>query len=127
MTISMTEPATLWNNRRSADVDRLHTLLPMSGPCPAHGACNVALEIFRQFQNAYYDLFNNGGGNWSVNHKGAGYSTACKVYGFKRLTLRELIRRIDNRKDHYCEELERLGDAVINAALAEQFGETPSL
>lgn len=40
----------------------LHKLLPLAGPVQ-NAKQNPALERFRKYANAYYDLFNNGGGN----------------------------------------------------------------
>lgn len=118
-----TEKPTLWWGRREADVARLEALVPQQGEVTAHGGNNVALEIFRQFSNSYYDLFNNGGGNWS--NRGHGYRNAAKLYGFPVRGVRQLRQAIDWRRDHYDEELEALGDAVIDGALKEQFDEAP--
>jgi len=108
---------TLWGGRRQDEQDTLRTLLPTHGPVPFNPR-NLELEVFRQFSNAYYDIYNNGGGNWNV--RGVMYRFACKNHGMRIMSVRDMIFDIDYKG--CCQPLETLGDMVINAALKEQFG-----
>lgn len=53
-----------WNNNGKYQhlAGELHKLIPASGQV-SNAKQNPALEKFRKYANAYYDLFNNGGGN----------------------------------------------------------------
>lgn len=55
--------ATYWNSKGTHQnlVDELNKLIPVMGEIK--GSKNKALERFRKASNAYYDIFNNGGGN----------------------------------------------------------------
>lgn len=106
----------LWNSRREWDIDALQALVPSSGS--VSGKSNRALELFRQFANAYYDIYNNGGGNWC--HVGQGFRNVCKAYGVKGLTLNDMKWNIITVRRGYMDELEALADLVIDAALEEQ-------
>lgn len=52
-----------WNSKGQYQhlVDKLNELIPISGPVTTKKSSK--LERFRKIQNAYYDLFNNGGMN----------------------------------------------------------------
>jgi hypothetical protein len=117
------EGKSLWCNRRESDVDRLNALIPSSGPVDTSDGKNKALEYFRLFQNGYYDIFNNGGGNW--DNKGEGFRKVARAFGLSTgLSLREIKWGIDlsgSKNDYFYEPLERLGDIVIDMALSEQF------
>jgi hypothetical protein len=54
---------TYWNNAGAHQnlVDQLNSMIPAMGGIK--GSKNTALERFRRASNAYYDIFNNGGGN----------------------------------------------------------------
>lgn len=110
---------TLWEDRRKQDTDRLQKLVPSQGRIHRGQHENRKLELFRLFMNAYYDLYNNGGGNWHV--RGQGYRAAAKFYKFRIMSVRDLRNGIDYDQNACCEELEKLGDAVINGALVEQW------
>ena len=48
--------------------DKMQNMVPVSGPCynipdDDTSGINKPLDTFRQVVNAYYDIFNNGGGN----------------------------------------------------------------
>lgn len=53
-----------WNNNGKYQhlAGELQKLIPIAGEVENHKQ-NPALEKFRKYSNAYYDLFNNGGGN----------------------------------------------------------------
>ena len=53
-----------WNNNGKYQhlAGELRKLVPIAGEVENHKQ-NPALEKFRKYSNAYYDLFNNGGGN----------------------------------------------------------------
>lgn len=104
----------LWADRRKEEVASLVKLVPWTGEIT--GKENKALELYRGFSNAYYDLYNNGGGNWKL--RGQGYRNAAKAYGVTKELLSDMRCQVTNRG--YCRELEILGDLVIDAALAEQ-------
>lgn len=55
---------TFWSNKHplSGVASKLNDLVPFEGPVTNPGK-NRALEKFRRASNAYYDIFNNGGGN----------------------------------------------------------------
>jgi hypothetical protein len=50
----------LWAGYREDDVAKTTAAIPVSGECRID---QPALEKFRQLQNLYYDIYNNGGGN----------------------------------------------------------------
>ncbi len=109
----------IWNGRRRADIDRLAALLPNFGSA-TFTPDNFELEVFRLIGNAYYDLYNNGGGNWKLYTKT--FQFACRRHEIKGLNLRDMWKEIDYKG--YCNKLEHLYDLAINAALKEQFGVT---
>lgn len=60
---------TYWNGqgKYQALADKMQDLVPMEGPCDCKH-----VDVFREACNAYYDIFNNGGGN-SVSRKVSKY------------------------------------------------------
>ena len=115
----MSPKLSLWNNRRKADTDRIEALIPMTGEVPFNPD-NFCLEVYRVYMNGYYDIYNNGGCNWK--HKGKKFQWAARQHKISGLSLRDMLHEIDYKG--YCNNLERLGDLVINAALKEQFGDS---
>ena len=109
----------LWNGRRKADTDRIEARIPAAGAVE-FDPDNFCLESYRAFANGYYDLYNNGGCNWNL--KGKMFQWVARQHKISGVNLRDMLREIDYKG--YCNQLERLGDLVINAALKEQFGET---
>ena len=53
------------NGHRQEWADRLFAMIPAEGPVK-----NGQLERFRKASNAYYDIFNNGGGNRAASIAG---------------------------------------------------------
>lgn len=107
----------LWGNRRAADTDRLNPLLPSEGEVPFNPD-KLALEMYRQYANAYHDIYNNGAGNW--NMRGWMLNNVSRFYGMPVGAVRDILK--DIRWRGHSERLERLGDRVIDEALKEQFG-----
>lgn len=118
----MDRTQTFWNGRREADSDALQARMAsiLSSYVPAAfeipGPSNRALEDYRRFANGYYDMFNNGG-NWSVRGIGNLFMGVARKHGVKLLKT-EMRSWISGHGYHA--EMERLGDIVIDAALAEQ-------
>lgn len=109
---------TLWNNARQEDSDALAKLVPAEGR--VEGKNNKALELYRQFANAYYDLHNNGGGNWQ-NHS-LNFRRVCKAYGVEPISVRDMRWELFDSysTNGVCARLEELGNKVIDAAIYEQ-------
>jgi hypothetical protein len=107
----------LWGDRRKADLIVLDARVPATGEVVFNPA-NMHLELFRQYSNAYYDIYNNGAGNW--DHKGKYLRTVSRFYKHRVGSINDILREI-NYFGH-ARELEALGDIVIDAALKEQFG-----
>lgn len=105
---------TLWNGRRKWDSDALTVLVPASGE--VKGKANAALEAYRRFANVYYEIFNNGCFNWP--NYGSTYRALCKAHGLVPYDVSTLRHCVRNGYD--LEELETLGDLIIDAALEEQ-------
>jgi len=60
------ENGSYWNDNGKFQnlVEQLQKLIPAAGPVP-NAKQNPALERFRLYGNAYYDIFNNGGWNYA--------------------------------------------------------------
>ena len=110
----MTNKTTFWTGRRSWDVNALNALIPACGSVA--GKENAALEAYRKFSNVYYEIFNNGCFNWP--NYGSTYRALCKANGLVPYDVSTLRHRVRNGYD--MEELETLGDLIIDAALNEQ-------
>ena len=110
----MTNKTTFWTGRRSWDVNALNALIPACGSVA--GKENAALEAYRKFSNVYYEIFNNGCFNWP--NYGSTYRALCKANGLVPYDVSTLRHRVRNGYD--MEELETLGDLLIDAALNEQ-------
>jgi hypothetical protein len=95
---------TYWGNNGTYQsiADRLNKLVPFHGPIK--GKQNRKLDRFRRASNAYYDLFNNGGGN-----------RAREIWGFFKVSMRN---RATIEGVH--EIVEPIMDKIILDAAAEQ-------
>jgi hypothetical protein len=113
---------TFWAGKEGDKVSALQKLIPMQGKVPNGRTTNRALEDWRMLQNMYYDIYNNGGCNWES--KGA--------YAIRQLSKKYIKPMYPWGKENVCgcygdrlmqyqiDNLERLADAVFQAACAEQ-------
>lgn len=132
---------TFWNDRRSEDRDRLNEDIPVMGEIEDEN--RKALEHFRNFQNAYYDLYNNGFGNFADDAIGAikgdryekfvsaVHSVGEMLPNALKHFVEDTARSWDNDRnypslfsDNYwtqaaVDQMERIGDKLIDAALEE--------
>jgi len=107
----------LWGGRRKEEVDRLQALMPDSGEVPFNPD-KLALELFRQFGQAYYDIYNNGAGNWNL--KGWMLNNVSRFHNMPVGSIRDILKEVRYRG--HCYKLEKLADKLIDEALKEQFG-----
>lgn len=115
---------TFWNGKNEAAIDKLNEMIPHYGSIQDKKK-NKALEDWRVMQNIYYEVYNNGGINWSMNN----YTYWMKK--FIKLYLPEANCK-HWEKDHICStygqrmmeyqfrNLEILADAVFKAVCKEQ-------
>lgn len=96
----------LWNGHREDDVAKATAEIPTSGECRSD---QPALEKFRQLQNFYYDVYNNGGGN-AIDMNDDDYDDR-EHWGMSRSTMRRLRAT--------PAELERRIQLALDAAIAE--------
>ena len=85
-----------WDGRREGEVDLVRSEVPFMGECPKD---RPMLEEWRKFSNAYYRRYNDG--------------------DRYRNKLRHMAKRFDVALN-WDEDLEILGDKVLDAALAER-------
>lgn len=52
------KPKTFWDGKSENETEILNNLIPVEGP--VFDTTRVNLEIWRKFQNCYYDIYNNG-------------------------------------------------------------------
>lgn len=102
---------TYWNNKGKYQElsKKLNELVPASGPVENARGKNKALERFRVASNAYYDIFNNGGGNRD--------SSIRRIFNVSRDESRSL--RVDVMRSVF-EKTEPVMDEIILAAAKEQ-------
>lgn len=105
-----------WEGRRQKESDLLDALIPEGGEVE-FDVNNHALELYRLYCNAYYDIYNNGACNW--DSRGKGMRQILGVYGLKG-SVNEFLTAI--RRDGYSPALEHIGDVVMDAAMKEQWG-----
>jgi hypothetical protein len=106
---------TYWSNEGPHQdlADRLNDLVPTSDKVEKSRGANRRLEKFRQASNAYYDIFNNGGGNRRpLIRRIFGISVSAFTYGSYP------SRRTDWNAIH--EVVEPIIDEIILQAAAEQ-------
>jgi len=108
---------TYWNQKGTHQnlVQALNRLVPSSGKIK--GSKNYQLERFRKASNAYYDIFNNGGGNRNGSIRG--------FFGFGMTSMSEMHRDGYGNQRRYNwnaihERVEPIMDQIILAAAAEQ-------
>jgi len=94
--------ATLWEGYRKEDVDVVQLEIPVMGECP-----KGPIEDWRQFQNCYYRLFNDG-----------------DTPNFKRM---EKLGRIAGIEwdGQYESTLEKIGNVLLSRAVAHITGGCP--
>lgn len=83
----MEKQKTYWaNNATNQDLaNQLEKLIPTEGAVESPRGRNKKLEKFRQASNAYYDIFNNGGGNRGpLIRRTFGISVGAFRYGSRR-------------------------------------------
>jgi len=104
-----------WNNkgRYQALADQLQPKIPAEGSVV--GAGNKALEKFRLASNAYYDLFNNGGGNLPRD-----IARYFNISGW----LASQVSEADALKDIYSLTEPAMDEIVLAAALEQRVGMT---
>lgn len=100
-----------WDNegQHQALYQKLHDLIPGSGPVPGARSDCRALEKLRVAGNCYYDLFNNGLCNRAAEFR--------RVFGFGG---KVIANRSFNRYMHESILLEQKMDEIILAAAKEQ-------
>jgi len=91
---------TLWNGRREAETNSVQLYIPFMGSCNT-----PALENYRRFMNLYYRFYNNG--------------DRPNVMRLNALANRAGIQDFEYRRWSLERDLERVGDGLIDAALAE--------
>jgi hypothetical protein len=96
----------LWNGHREDDIAKATEEIPTSGECRSD---QPALEKFRQLQNFYYDVYNNGGGN-AIDMNDDDYDDR-EHWGMSRSTMRRLRAT--------PAELERRIQLALDGAIAE--------
>jgi hypothetical protein len=108
---------TYWNSMGTHQnlAEQLRALLPAMGEIK--GSKNKALEKFRKATNAYYDIFNNGGGNRAASIRG--------IFGFGMTSMSEPCRDAYGNTRRYNwnaihERVEPIMDKIVLAAAAEQ-------
>lgn len=108
---------TYWNSKGTYQnlVEQLNKLVPVMGEIK--GSKNRQLERFRKASNAYYDIFNNGGGNRPGSIRG--------FFGFGMTSMSEVYRdAYGNRRSYRWnaihEIVEPKMDEIILAAAKEQ-------
>lgn len=102
----MSKP-TYWGNKgkHQAAYEKLHALIPRSGPLPEARSSQRALEKLRVASNCYYDLFNNGLCNRAAEFR--------RVFGFGGTYI------VESRFQD-VDRLEEAMDRIILAAAKEQ-------
>lgn len=98
---------TYWgsNGKYQTVYEKLHTLIPHSGPLPEARSSQRALEKLRVASNCYYDLFNNGLCNRAAEFR--------RVFGFGG-------KYIVESRFQDVDQLEEAMDRIILAAAKEQ-------
>jgi len=103
---------TYWNNNGKYQnvVDALQALIPIEGEVP-NPYKNRALEKFRKAANAYYDLYNNGGGNRAAS--------ISKLFNVRLSDYRYRYAKYEYTQPLY-DRVEEQMDLIIAAAAKEQ-------
>ena len=89
-----------WNGRRDSDIKTVGSYVPFMGECST-----PALENFRVFQKLYYRYYNDG--------------DRPNVMRLKSLAKKAGIAGFEYYSWNLKQDLERIGDGLIDAALAE--------
>jgi hypothetical protein len=95
------EETSFWGGKRKADVDKINTEIPVMGEVK-NKTQRPVLEEYRKLANAYYRFYNDGDAFYNKLRWMADRYNIKPFRGFSE------------------EDLERLADAVTDAALAEQ-------
>jgi hypothetical protein len=96
----MTIDNTFWNGRRESDANKIHPYIPFMGACDT-----PALENFRVFQNLYYRYYNDGDRPNNLRVESLARKAGLEGFKYNSWTVQQ--------------DLERIGDGLIDAALAE--------
>lgn len=107
---------TFWNGKNEEQVNKLNKLIPITGKI--EGENKKALENWRKLQNMYYEIYNNGGCNWSVKLMSEDLRTLSRFAKVK--LLKKDICPSHRSDDSKYVNLEKLADIVFAAACKEQ-------
>lgn len=93
-----------------AAADKLQELIPSEGSVDRPYK-NKKLEAFRKAANAYYDLYNNGGGNRA--------GSICKIFHVRMSDHKDYTRKYSYRQSLYDLVEARMDEIVAEAAIEQ--------